>query len=82
MPPRGQECSVENPVLAIERQFVPGAWRLIVVPLLSPDAFEQPRELLLAPLLLMGPAFVLLLAAIAIIRRCGYRLRSSFRQQE
>jgi uncharacterized membrane protein YuzA (DUF378 family) len=49
------------------------ALNLAVLAALNPDAFKQPRELLLASLIL-GPAFVLLLAAIAIVRRYGYRL--------
>jgi uncharacterized membrane protein YuzA (DUF378 family) len=49
------------------------ALNLTVVAVLNPDAFKRPTELLLAAIIL-GPAFVLLHAAIAIVRRRGYRL--------
>ncbi len=47
---------------------------LVTVGVLNPDALKQPKELLLATVA-FGPAVGLLLAAIGLVRSCGYRLR-------
>jgi hypothetical protein len=47
---------------------------LITVAAVNPDALAQPAELQLA-VVVFGPAVVLLLAAIGIVRSCGYRLQ-------